>query len=157
MWGKYSYLWCSYKMKTCTHVVRRKACQLLSPSSRFDVSVWNSQKAKTAIETFRQAWISNLSLNKTLRSSYENKSNTVVMKSLLSLGRLINRSTLRSSNRLLTKPYVAENGAISASRRFLYALSSKAPINLSDFTSLKPSQFPSSHSSPWSHFGGQFF
>nr|XP_009596191.1 nifU-like protein 4, mitochondrial [Nicotiana tomentosiformis] len=77
------------------------------------------------------------------------------MKSLLSLGRLINRSTLRSSNRLLTKPYVAENGAISASRRFLYALSSKAPINLSDFTSLKPSQFPSSHSSPWSHFGGQ--
>ncbi|XP_009773276.1 nifU-like protein 4, mitochondrial [Nicotiana tabacum] len=76
------------------------------------------------------------------------------MKSLLSLGRLINRATLRS-NRLLTKPYVAENGAISTSRRFLYALSSKAPINLSVFTSLKPSQFPSSHPSPWSHFGGQ--
>ncbi|XP_055830885.1 nifU-like protein 5, mitochondrial [Solanum dulcamara] len=69
------------------------------------------------------------------------------------LGRLITRANLRSC-RLLTKPY-AENGSLSTSRRFLYALSSKTPYAFSDFTSLKPSQCASSSPSLWSHFVGQ--
>lgn len=69
------------------------------------------------------------------------------------LGRLITRANLRSC-RLLTKPY-AENGSLSTSRRFLYALSSKTPYGFSDFTSLKPSQLPSSRPPLWSHFGVQ--
>lgn len=83
----------------------------------------------------------------------ENKSKTVVMKGLL--GRLITRVNLRSCS-LLTKPY-AQNGSLSTSRRFLYALSSKTPYVFSDFTSLKPSQFPSSSHSLWSQFGGKLF
>ncbi|KAG5574938.1 hypothetical protein H5410_055072 [Solanum commersonii] len=69
------------------------------------------------------------------------------------LGRLITRTNLRSC-RLLTKPYV-ENGSLSTSRRYLYALSSNTPHAFSDFTSLKPSKFPSSRPSSWSYFGGQ--
>lgn len=71
------------------------------------------------------------------------------------LGRLITRVNLRSCS-LLTKPY-AQNGSLSTSRRFLYALSSKTPYVFSDFTSLKPSQFPSSSHSLWSQFGGKLF
>lgn len=78
---------------------------------------------------------------------------TVVMKGLL--GRLITRTNLRSC-RLLTKTHV-ENGSLSTSRRFLYALSSNTPYVFSDFTSLKPSKFPSSCPTLWSHFGGKFF
>ncbi|KAH0777681.1 hypothetical protein KY290_009092 [Solanum tuberosum] len=69
------------------------------------------------------------------------------------LGRLITRTNLRSC-RLLTKPYV-ENGSLSTSRRYLYALSSNTPHAFSDFASLKPSKFPSSRPSSWSYFGGQ--
>ncbi|KAK6775326.1 hypothetical protein RDI58_026327 [Solanum bulbocastanum] len=69
------------------------------------------------------------------------------------LGRLITRTNLRSC-RLLTKPFV-ENGSFSTSRRYLYALSSNTPYVFSDFTSLKPSKFPSSRPSLWSYFGGQ--
>ncbi|XP_049370950.1 nifU-like protein 4, mitochondrial [Solanum verrucosum] len=69
------------------------------------------------------------------------------------LGRLITRTNLRSC-RLLTKPYV-ENGSLSTSRRFLYALSSNTPHAFSDFTSIKPSKIPFSCPPLWSHFGGQ--
>ncbi|MCD7455373.1 NifU-like protein 4, mitochondrial [Datura stramonium] len=69
------------------------------------------------------------------------------------LGRLITRASLRT-NRLFTKPY-AESGSLHTHRRFGYALSSKTPHTFSDFTSLKPSRFPSSRPSLWSHFGGQ--
>ncbi|XP_049380701.1 nifU-like protein 4, mitochondrial [Solanum stenotomum] len=69
------------------------------------------------------------------------------------IGRLITRTNLRSC-RLLTKPYV-ENGSLSTSRRFLYALSSNTPHAFSDFTTIKPSKFPSSCPPLWSHFGGQ--
>ncbi|XP_060184098.1 nifU-like protein 5, mitochondrial isoform X2 [Lycium barbarum] len=68
------------------------------------------------------------------------------------LGRLITRASLRT-NKLFAKD---KNGSLSTSRRFLYGLSSSnTPHNFSDFTSLKNSQFPSSHLSLLSRFGGQ--
>ncbi|XP_059307725.1 nifU-like protein 4, mitochondrial [Lycium ferocissimum] len=71
------------------------------------------------------------------------------------LGRLITRASLRT-NKLFAKPYADKNGSLSTSRRFLYGLSSSnTPHKFSDFTSLKNSQFPSSHLSLLSRFGGQ--